>query len=86
MAVRIRMRRSGRRNRPFYRIEAFDSRTARDGKCIESLGTYDPLEENPEKQIAVKQDRLEHWVSCGAKASETVATLLKKRGLAVPRY
>ena len=85
MAVRIRMKRTGRRNRPFYRVEAFDSRTPRDGKCLESLGTYDPLEDDLEKQLIVKQDRVEHWVNHGAKASETVATLLKKRGITVPR-
>jgi len=85
MAVRIRMKRTGRRNRPYFRMEAFDSRTPRDGKCLESLGTYDPLEDDLEKQLVFKQDRIEHWVSKGAKASDTVATLLKKRGVIVPR-
>lgn len=78
MAVRIRMMRMGRKNRPYYRIGAFDAREERDGKVIENLGTYDPLESNNEKQIALKKDRVEYWLSVGAKPTESVAAILKK--------
>ena len=78
MAVRIRLKRMGRRNRPFFRIGAFDSREERDGKHIESLGHYDPLEKNEDKQVVLKKDRIEYWLSVGAKPTETVASFLKR--------
>ena len=54
MAVRLRLKRMGRHRRPFYRIAAFDSRTARDGRCLEVLGTYDPLVADEAKQVELK--------------------------------
>ena len=78
MAVRIRMKRMGRRNRPFYRIGAFDSRTPRDGKAIELLGTYDPLNTDLDQQIAVTGERMVYWLQQGAKPSDTVGSFLKK--------
>ncbi len=72
----------GRKNRPSYRIVAADSRSPRDGKVIEILGHYDPVEKEPEKQVELKADRVQYWLSVGAKASETVAQLLEKRGIA----
>lgn len=83
--VRIRMKRMGRKNRPFYRIGAFDSHEERDGKSIELLGTYDPMESDGAKQTVLKKDRIEYWLSVGAQPSETVAVLLKKHGIAVKR-
>lgn len=81
MAVRIRMMRMGRRNRPFYRIGAFDAREERDGMAIENLGTYDPMESDKEKQVTIKKDRVEYWLSVGAKPTESVASVLKRLGI-----
>ncbi len=82
MAVRIRMMRMGRKNRPYYRIGAFDAHEERDGSVIENLGTYDPLESNNEKQVTLKKERVEYWLSVGAKPTESVASVLKKLGIA----
>jgi len=78
VAVRLRLQRVGRRNRPFYRIVAADARAKRDGKVLEILGHYDPLAKDAGKQFVVKRDRVTHWVSVGAQPSDTVASLLKK--------
>ena len=74
--------RMGRKNRPYYRIGAFDAREERDGRIIENLGTYDPMESNNEKQVTLKKDRVEYWLSVGAKPTESVASVLKKFGIA----
>jgi small subunit ribosomal protein S16 len=81
--VRIRMKRMGRKNRPFYRIGAFDCREERDGRSIEILGTYDPIEPDEAKKTVLKKERVEYWLSVGAQPSEKVAVLLKKHGIAV---
>jgi len=81
MAVRIRMMRMGRKNRPFYRIGAFDAREERDGMAIENLGTYDPLESDNKKKVSLKKDRVEYWLSVGAKPTESVASILKRFGI-----
>jgi small subunit ribosomal protein S16 len=75
----------GRRNRPFYRIGAFDNRTRRDGSAVELLGTYDPLNDKAEEQVVLKEDRIRYWLSQGAQPSETVASMLKKAGIEVNR-
>lgn len=79
--VRIRMKRMGRKNRPFYRIGAFDSREERDGRVIENLGTYNPLEDEDDKKVTLNKERVEYWLSVGAKPSESVAVILKKFGI-----
>ncbi len=85
MSVKIRMKRFGRRHRPFYRICAMDTRSARDSQSIEQLGFYDPLEENDDKAIKVNTERVMYWRGVGAQPSSTVKSLLKKRGIdAVP--
>ena len=76
MAVVIRLMRMGRKNRPSYRLVATDSRTRRDGRSLEIIGNYDPLE-NPSK-ISVKEDRALYWLLKGAKPSETAKSILKK--------
>ncbi len=81
MAVRIRLKRMGRRNRAFFRICAFNAREERDGRSIEQLGTYDPMEKEEEKKVVLKKERIEYWISVGAKPSETVASILKKNGI-----
>lgn len=79
--VRIRLTRLGRHKRPFYRIHAVDQRTARDGKFIENLGWYNPIETDPAKQVSIKGDRVKHWLSKGAQASDTCNDLFAKHGL-----
>ena len=81
MAVKIRLKRMGRKNHPYYRLNAIDSRSPRDGRVIEELGHYDPLEKDQSKQFVAKIDRCRHWLDVGAIPSETVSSLLKKSGL-----
>ena len=76
MATVIRLRREGAKNRPFYSVVVADKRSPRDGKFIEIVGSYDPVGKNQEKQLKV--ERVEHWLSKGAKASDTVKMLIKK--------
>lgn len=78
--VRLRFARIGRRNRPFYRLHAVDSRARRDGRFIELLGWYDPLAAEG-KQINLNEERIKHWISVGAQPSDTVRDLLAKRNL-----
>jgi len=78
MAVKLRMSRMGRRHRPFFRINAVESRTPRDGRIIEKLGHYDPLEKDEAKQIVLDLERAKFWIEQGAVPSETVAQILVK--------
>lgn len=78
MSVRIRMKRMGRKHRPFYRICVMDQRKPRDGKAIEEVGTYDPMVRDKSKRVTLKMDRIDHWISVGAQPSDNVATLIKK--------
>ena len=75
------MTRMGRRHRPFFRITAVESRTPRDGKILEKLGHYDPIEKNKEKQLVLDKERVEHWLGLGAVPSDTVAEILAKVGI-----
>jgi small subunit ribosomal protein S16 len=77
MAVHIRMTRVGRRNHAEWRIGVFDSRTRRDGRVLENLGSYDPHQEKKENKVKIDADRFHHWVSKGAKPSDAVARILK---------
>lgn len=79
--VKLRLKRFGRRNRPFYRLNAIDARAPRDGKPIEELGHFDPLEKDPAKQFVCKAERVQHWLSKGAQPSDTVRSLLRKAGV-----
>ena len=76
MAVRLRLQRRGKPKRPYYRVVAIDQRAKRDGEPIEILGQYDPIAE--ENKLNVDMDRVNYWLGTGAKASETVAALIKK--------
>ena len=80
MAVRIRMKRMGRKHRSFFRICATDSRAPRDGRVIEELGTYDPHVPDTDARTTINGERLEYWLSVGALPSEKVAILIKKYG------
>ncbi|MEL6741934.1 MAG: 30S ribosomal protein S16 [Planctomycetota bacterium] len=75
------MQRFGRTHRPFYRINAIDQRTRRNGKVIESLGYYNPLEPNADAQLVLKVDRVKHWLEQGASPSRTVLDMLGREGI-----
>ncbi len=76
MAVSIRLRREGAKNRPYYKVVVADSRSPRDGKFIELIGTYDPKVAG--ENSTLKIDRAEYWIARGAQPSDTVRSLLKK--------
>jgi len=79
MAVKIRLTRMGAKKKPFYRIVVAESEAPRDGRFIEIVGNYDPLKDPAE--INIKEDRVADWLSKGAKPTQTVLSLLKKKGL-----
>jgi small subunit ribosomal protein S16 len=76
MSVKIRMKRIGAKNTPAFRIVVADSRSPRDGKCIEELGTYLPLKKGD--NYTLNLDRANYWVSKGAQPSDTVASFIRK--------
>ncbi|MFC2049180.1 30S ribosomal protein S16 [Chlamydiota bacterium] len=78
MALKIRLRQQGRKNQQTYRLVLSDSRAPRDGKYIENLGWYNPAEAEPEKNLSIHADRVEHWLSLGAILSERAALLVKR--------
>ena len=82
MAVSIRLRREGAKNRPYYKIVVADSRSPRDGKFIEIIGTYDP--KTPGNNSSLKVERAEYWISKGAQPSDTVRSLIKKNKKRAP--
>ena len=79
MAVRIRLKKLGRKKRPFYRVVAIDSKFKRDGREIERLGWYDPVQDN--NPCSLNEDRVLYWLNQGAKPSDTVQGLFRKNGL-----
>ncbi|MGA1201843.1 MAG: 30S ribosomal protein S16 [Planctomycetota bacterium] len=78
MAVMIRLKRCGRRHRPFYRVEAIEKRNSRQGRSLEVVGTYDPFVSNEANRVNLKVDRVQHWLDQGARPSETVISFLRK--------
>ena len=81
MAVRIRMKKLGRRHRPFYRVCAVDSRRPRDGRVLEELGTYDPMVPDVDARTMLNGERIQYWLSVGAQPSDKVCVLIKKYGV-----
>jgi len=81
MSVKIRMKRTGRKNRPYYRICVMDTRTKRDGRPIEEIGSYDAQQPTLEQKVVIDAERAAHWLSLGAQPSETVASILKRMGI-----
>lgn len=81
MAVRIRMSRTGRRNRASFRLGAYDARTARNGRCLELLGFYDPGAKTEARRLTLKAERIKHWLAVGALPSEKVTVLLRQQGI-----
>ena len=79
MSVKIRLKRMCSKKRPFYRIVVADSRSPRDGRFIETVGTYNPLTE-PE-QVTLKEEAIMNWLSNGAQPSDTVRNILSKQGV-----
>ena len=79
MAVRIRLKKLGRKKRPFYRVVAIDSRFKRDGREIERLGWYDPVQDN--NSCNLNEERVLYWLDQGAKPSDTVQGLFRRNGL-----
>ncbi|MGI5824958.1 MAG: 30S ribosomal protein S16 [Bacillota bacterium] len=79
MATKIRLRRQGAKKAPFYRVVVADSRSPRDGRCIEELGYYNPVS-NP-VELKIDEEKALKWLKTGAEPSETVKTLLKRTGI-----
>ena len=79
MAVKIRLRRMGAKRAPFYRVVVADSKSPRDGKFIEEIGTFDPMKNPAEVKIDV--EKAQQWIKNGAQPTESVAKLLKKAGI-----
>ena len=79
MAVKIRLRRMGAKKAPFYRVVVADSRSPRNGRFIEEIGTYNPLTEPAE--VKIDAEKAKKWIANGAQPTETVKSLLKKNGI-----
>jgi small subunit ribosomal protein S16 len=83
MSLKIRLARAGAKKRPFYRIVIADSRSPRDGRFIEIVGTYNPiLPKGDEKRVTLNTERIQHWLSKGAQATDRVLRFLDAAGLA----
>jgi small subunit ribosomal protein S16 len=80
VAVRIRLKKMGRKHQPFFRMVAIDGRAPRDGKVIEELGHYDPLVKDTDARAILKGERIAYWMSVGALPSENCTRLIKKYG------
>jgi len=80
MALVIRLRRHGSRKKPFFRIVVADSRAPREGRSVDQVGTYDPAFDPP--RVALKHERVDHWIKAGAKPSETVKKLIRQASIA----
>ncbi len=78
MSVRIRLKRFGTKKRPFYRIVVVDSRMPRDGRVLEEVGLYHPIEKE-DRQIAVKEERIKEWIGKGATPTDVVRRLLNRK-------
>jgi small subunit ribosomal protein S16 len=78
MALKIRLKQLGRRNRPFYRLVVTDVRNPRDGAVVETVGWYNPHEAAPERHLSVKNDRVQHWMEHGAELTEKAEQLVRR--------
>ncbi|MEN8246767.1 MAG: 30S ribosomal protein S16 [Thermodesulfobacteriota bacterium] len=79
MSVKIRLARHGAKKRPYYRIVVADSESPRDGRYLEAIGSYNPLQDPAE--VTLKTERVKYWIEQGALPSDTVKSILKKEGL-----
>ena len=80
MAVKIRLKRLGKKKAPFYRVVVADSRYPRNGRFIEEIGTYDPMTVE-DKQVSIDAEAAKKWIGNGAQPTETVRAILKKQGI-----
>ncbi len=80
MSVKIRLKRLGTKKRPYYRIVVMDSRAPRDGRTIDEVGTYHPVEAE-DRQVSLKEDKIRDWLGKGARPSPTVKRLLNKNNI-----
>ncbi len=83
MAVKLRLRRMGKKKQPIYKIVAADARSPRDGKFLESIGIYNPLMDP--HVVDIKEDRALYWLNAGAQPTETVRSLLRSQGISLKR-
>ncbi|RMF07271.1 MAG: 30S ribosomal protein S16 [Candidatus Neomarinimicrobiota bacterium] len=83
MAIKIRLKRIGRRNRPFYRVVVMDSRKRRDGAALEELGWFNPIALDKESNFRLKEDRILYWLGVGAQPTDPVRALMKRSGLSL---
>ncbi len=81
LAVRLRLKRTGRRHRASFRLAAVDGRRPRDGRVIEELGVFDPSTRKQEQEVVLKRERIEYWLGVGAQPSDTVRRILEKHGI-----
>lgn len=81
MSVKIRLTRVGRKNSPFYRVVVADSRSPRDGRFIEVVGHYHPLKADFDSQVKIDEEKVLKWLHEGAIPSDTVRSLLRKKGI-----
>lgn len=79
MSVKIRLKRVGAKKRPYYRIVVMDSRTPRDGRAIDEVGYYHPIEAE-DKQVVIKEEKIREWYEKGARPTDTVKRILNKKG------
>ena len=79
MAVKLRLKRGGSKQKPLYRIVAADSRCARDGRFIDSIGTYNPIP--AEYEVSIDEEKAMYWLSNGAQPTDTVRSLLSQKGI-----
>lgn len=82
MSARIRLKRFGTKKRPYYRIVVMDQRAPRDGKTIEELGYYHPIE-TEDRQISLEEDKVRAWLKNGASVSDTVRRILNKKSISL---
>ena len=82
MSVKIRLKRLGTKKRPYYRVVVMDSRSPRDGRTIDEVGIYHPIEAE-EVQVRLKEDKIKDWLSKGAQPTDTVKKLLNKNNIFV---
>ena len=81
MSLKIRLARAGAKKRPFYRIVVADSRSPRDGRYIEKVGTYDPLLPRDGERVTLVEERVKHWLSVGAQPTDRVLRFLDEAGM-----
>ena len=79
MAVKLRLKRGGSKQKPFYRIVAADARSPRDGRFIDSIGTYNPIP--AEYEVSIDEEKAMYWLSNGAQPTDTVRNLLSQKGI-----